>query len=502
MDKNELIDLIYEFVEKNKYDKRFLPFFESYITKCAYLNDWDGKNLVFMLDNYAEKIKQIKFINIGKKRIEADIENNIILMDERIKYALDNETLNEYIEASYKEQDKILGTNISEKVDIYEEEPLREEIKYIFKIYNKNLMREKIAYEVIMLLQQKEYNKTFIPFIKEYFYRSAQIYNWNKDELEKKISNFKNSVDSIELKALKNKCAQYFPKEKAIYINKNVKSYSNEIIIKNIFREFGHASNYTKIDNKVYENGLYTVPKGSIDEKMLNEYAEEVAANYLTGRVPYSNYLYTTCRVSQNDRKDYNNKIAYLASMFSAAFGISEFEIAKLKDKGRARFEEYFRARFEYMDTTKYINEFFSIVANVQNAKDGAFSTKEISEQYAKMYNLSIEILNNREEYESKNTDINNKRINDLNINYARYKIVDTFKQAKRNQCLERKVLNSIINDRKYIHKYSRISKLNKYRFKKIAKEIHKNSDTTFDNNELSHIIFKDIKYPIFRQII
>lgn len=501
MDKSELIELIYEYVENNKYDKRFIPFIQSYISKCVQIYNWDEKTLIAKLKEYTNKIKNIEFLNIGRQRILVDVENKTIIIDERIKYNQEDYTLEEYILASYKEQDKILNTSTFLGLENYNNATLKEEIRYTFKTYNRKLVEEKVVFEIITLIQQKNYDKRFIPFIKEYFFRSAEIYNWNRDELEKKINNFKNNVDGIELRKLKKKCVEYNPQDKKIYVNKNLHTYANDVIIKNMFREQGYATNYTKIENKVYENGLYSNAEGNENEKLLNEYVEEVSANYLTGRVPYSNELYTTCRVSQSERKDYNNKIAYLASMLAAAFGISEFEFAKLKDKGRARFNEYFRARFEYMDTERYIDKFFEIVSNLQNAPDTIFSTKDITKHYAEMYNLSIEILNERLEHEQSNIKDEKKRAFNTRANYARYKIVNTLKQAKRNQCLDSKVMNEIIIYDKYIKKYLRVPKIARYKFRKVAKQVYSNSDTLFDNTELIMTITNELKFPILGKL-
>lgn len=502
MDKSELIEIVYEYVEKNKYDKRFIPFMQSYISKCVQIYNWDEKILIEKLNEYTRKIKNIEFLNVGRQRILVDVENKTILIDERIKYNTEDYTLNEYIEASYKEQDKILNTSTYLSLENGNNEILKEEIRYIFKTYNRKLIEEKVAFEIISLIEQKDYNKKFIPFIKEYFLRSTEIYNWNRDELEKKIHNFKNNVDAIEVKKLKGKCAEYSIQDKKIYLNKNLLTYSNDVIIKNMFREQGYATNYTKIEDKVYENGLYSgIDANSSDEKQLNEYVEEISANYLTGRVPYSNELYTTCRVSEKDRKDYNNKIAYLGSMMVAAFGINEFEFAMLKDKGRARFYEYFRARFEYMNTERYINEFFEIATDLQNAPDSMFSTKEITEQYARMYNLSMEILDERINYEMERANKKQQKEIKTRLNYAKYKIVNTLKQAKRNQCLESKIINRIANDRKTISKYSRVTKLSQYKFKKVAKTIYSADDTLFDNTELISTIIREFKFPLLGKI-
>lgn len=501
MDKSEIVEMIYEYVENSKYDKRFIPFIQSYILKCVQLYNWNKQTLVTKLDEYTAKIKNIEFLNAGRQRILVDVDNKTIIIDERIKYNLEDCTLDEYIVASYKEQDKILNTNTYTEIENFNNSLLKEEIKYTFKTYRRKLLEEKVVFEIITLIQQKNYDKRFIPFIKEYFYRSAEIYNWNRDELVKKINNFKNNVDSIEIKKLKGKCAEYNFNDKKIYINKNLLTYANDVIIKNIFREQGYATNYTKIDNKVYENGLYSNAEENEDEKSLNEYVEEVSANYLTGRVPYSNELYTTCRVSEKERKDYNNKIAYLASMLVAAFGISEFEFAKLKDKGRERFNEYFRARFEYLDTEKYIEEFFNIATALQNAPDTMFSTKEISVQYAKMYNLAMKILNDRILYEQNNANEKQKKQINLKSNYAKYKIVNTLKQAKRNQCLESKAMNEIIIDNKPIKKYTRISKILQYRFRKVANQIYSSKDTIFDNTELILTIINELKFPMLGKL-
>ena len=502
MDKSELIEIVYEYIEKNKYDKRFMPFIQSYILKCVQIYNWNKNEVLNKLNEYSKKIKNIEFLNVGKQRICVDVENKTILIDERIKYNTEDYTLDEYISASYKEQDKILNTSTYLGLENYNNENLKEEIRYIFKTYNRKLISEKVAFEIINLVQQKNYNRKFIPFIKEYFLRSTQIYNWNRDELVKKINNFKNNVDAIEIKKLKGKCAEYNIEDKKIYLNKNLLTYPNDIIIKNIFREQGYATNYTKIENKVYENGLYSgIEENSNDEKELNEYVEEVSANYLTGRVPYSNELYTTCRVSQKDRKDYNNKVAYIGSMFAAAFGINEFEFAMLKDKGRARFNEYFRARFEYMETEKYINEFFDIATNLQNAQDTMFSTKEITTIYAQMYNLSMQILDERINYELKNANGKQEKDVKTRANYAKYKIVNSLKQAKRNQCLESKVINKIINDKKTMKKYAKIPKISQHKFKKVAKNLYSDDDTLFDNRELISTIIKEFKFPMLGKI-
>ena len=45
MDKSELIEIVYEYIEKNKYDKRFMPFIQSYILKCVQIYNWDKKEL-------------------------------------------------------------------------------------------------------------------------------------------------------------------------------------------------------------------------------------------------------------------------------------------------------------------------------------------------------------------------------------------------------------------------------------------------------------------------
>lgn len=501
MDKSEVVEIIYEYVENNKYDKRFIPFFQSYILKCVQLYNWDKQTLIEKLKEYTIKIKNIEFLNSGRQRILVDVDNKTIIIDERIKYNLEDSTLDEYILASYKEQDKILSTDTYSNIENFNNSLLKEEIKYTFKTYRRKLLEEKVMFEIITLIQQKDYDRRFIPFIKEYFFRSAEIYNWNRDELVKKINNFKNNVDSIEIKKLKGKCVEYNFNDKKIYINKNLLTYANDVIIKNIFREQGYATNYTKIDNKVYENGLYSNAEENEDEKALNEYVEEVSANYLTGRVPYSNELYTTCRVSEKERKDYNNKTAYLASMLVAAFGISEFEFAKLKDKGRERFNEYFRARFEYLDTEKYIDEFFNIATALQNAPDTMFSTKDISVQYAKMYNLAMEILNERVSCEYSNIDEKQKGKINAKVNYAKYKIVNTLKQAKRNQCLDPKVMKEIIKDNKPIKKYTRISKISQYRFRKIATEIYANKDTIFDNTELILTVINELKFPMLGKL-
>ena len=208
MEKSEILETIYEYIENNKYDKRFIPFIQSYILKCVQMYNWDKKILIEKLKEYTDKIKNIEFLNIGRQRILADVDNKTIIIDERIKYNLEDYTLNEYIDASYKEQDKILGTSTYLGLENYNNNALKEEIRYTFKTYNRKLLEEKVAFETINLIQQKNYDKKFIPFIREYFFRSAEIYNWNRDELEKKINNFKNNVDSIEIKKIKKKLKQ------------------------------------------------------------------------------------------------------------------------------------------------------------------------------------------------------------------------------------------------------------------------------------------------------
>ena len=97
MDKGELVEMIYESVENNKYDKRFIPFIQSYISKCVQVYNWDEKTLAEKLREYSNKIKNVEFLNVGRQRILVDVENRTILIDERIKYNLEDYTLEEYI---------------------------------------------------------------------------------------------------------------------------------------------------------------------------------------------------------------------------------------------------------------------------------------------------------------------------------------------------------------------------------------------------------------------
>ena len=129
------------------------------------------------------------------------------------------------------------------------------------------------------------------------------------------------------------------------------------------------------------------------------------------------------------------------------------------------------------------------------------FSTKEATASYARMYNLSMEILNARISYELERADIKQEKNIKMKESYAKYKIVNTLKQAKRNQCLESKVINKIINDKKTMKKYSKIHKVSQYKFKRIAKNIYSDDDTLFDNTELISTIIKEFKFPLLGKV-
>lgn len=498
MDKSEVIETVYEVAEKNNYDKRFVPFMQEYFFYCTSQYNWDKSTLNKKLNEYTDKIKKIEFLNIGIERCKIDFDNKCILLDEKIKTNTSDEIIEQYINAALEEQNKILNTEC-----VFSKDTSRfvHEVRETLKIYSTKLSKEKLLLEINNLIQQRDYDKRFAPFIKEYFLRSAKIYNWNRDELVKKIKNYKENVHALEAKRLKKKCVEFNPEQSKIFINKNLWTYSNEIVIKNLFREQGYATDYTKREKNTYEHGLYSNANANSQEKSLNEYAEEVAANYLTGRVPYSNELYTTCRISEKERRDYNSKTSYVVSMIVAAFGMSEFDFAMLKDKGRARFDEYFKEKFYYMDIENYIEEFSSILCRIEEAPESLFSTKEVSEEYAKMYNLSSKILEERIKHETEGLENKELKRYKVKAHYARHKIADSLKQAKRNQSLEWHVVMKKVEDKDIIRRYSKISKLAQRRFEKVAKEIYKNSDTEFDNAELKAIVVREFKMPILGKI-
>ncbi|MDR0978850.1 MAG: hypothetical protein LBL91_02785 [Lachnospiraceae bacterium] len=501
MDKTEIREKVYEVVETKKYDKRFLSFIERYFLSCVIIYNWTDSDIEKNLEEYTSKINSIRFINIGKERCKVDLENKFIFLDEKIRLNKSDEVINEYIYASFREQDKILNTNTYEAIKTQDNSKFIHEVRGNFKLYSSKLSKEKILLEVNTLIEQKSYDKKYVPFIKEYFLRSAKLYDWSRDELIKKVKNYKINVEKIEIGKLKKKCVQFKPEEKKIVINKNLLTYSNNVIIKNMFREQGNATDYTKFVTNTYENGLNVVESNCTNQIELHKYAEEVGANYLTGKVPFSNEMFTTCRVSENDRNDYNRKTAYVISMIVAAFNINEFEFARLKDKGRAIFDEFFLEKYSYMDVNKYLEEFQEIIAQIEAVPESAFSSKEVSSAYAKMYNLALEILEKRLSYE-KSIDTNYTKERKIAEQYAKFKIVDSLMQAKRNLSLEWNVVKKEINDKKVLHEFAKISNLKQRKFKKHAYKKYKSVDTEFNNKELSKIVVEQFKFPLLGKIL
>lgn len=283
------------------------------------------------------------------------------------------------------------------------------------------MSRDEIIKYVDVLIEEHKnsYDKRLTLLLYEFFLRANEKFDWTKQEFLKKYENFRNNVKVIKIKNI-GKFTGYFhykedkPQNNGIYLNKylirtinknSVEDY--KYIIDNFFHEALHATDLNNKDDKLIEFGLCNIDRSNNEEnskdEMLNEYANVVSASLISSDEP----MYTDdLAINFADNGSYS-ELNLPGSIMCATFGITEIELAKMKDKGRKTFDLYLKEKFPYLDTDIVVTAFgdnlnliYSSTINkdeenvslgLQNIVDTALETMTIRMRESFSSNINIE---------------------------------------------------------------------------------------------------------------
>ncbi len=337
----------------------------------------------------------------------------------------------------------------------------------------------------------KNYDEKFSLIIDEYFKRSIILYNWTKDEFNKKVNNYIKGVKEISFeKVLSDSGSKIAGWSRGrIEISKNLSFINSKQLLSTFMHEQEHATDDTsRNQNQKLENGLYN------SYKYINEYATEIGAMHLLGDKIYDDSLCFTHSMGGYE------EFKYAGSMISAALGISEFEFAKLRDKGENKFNKVMEEKFGYIDIKKEMLEFNQVLEQIEKAPL-MFNMKDLSEAYAKVYNMSTKIIYARQEHENREkTTKSEKEV--LKTNYEYSKIANNMQLAIKKLHLKKKYIKSIVKDNTIIRNYTKINSKEKEKYLNLVEELYPEKNVHFNNEKILQHINKKMKHPILGKIM
>lgn len=336
------------------------------------------------------------------------------------------------------------------------------------------------------------YEEKFRPIIQEYFRRSARIYDWTKEEFDKKIRNYQLNVKRINfIKKLQTDDGNIIAYWTAGHIDMqdDLALVNTKTVLSTSFHEQEHATDNTTRNGKVTSNGL---ANKYFD---INEYITEIGAVHLMGEKSYDDKFCFTHSMEGYD------EFKFAGSMMSAALGISEFELAKLKDQGEDAFNKTLEEKFEYIDIQNVMLEFNDILNKIKKAPS-MINMRELSEEYAQMYNLANRVISARVEHEGKDVIPNDVRLFEIKSRYEMTKIAINMNLAKRKLNLKNRYISSIIKDDTILQKYSKVKRKDKNDYLSLVEELYPEKNISFDNKKILKHIDRYFKYPIKGKIM
>ena len=398
---------------------------------------------------------------------------------------IDNQIQGKLKKTQVQQSDNTLSKRNSVKVDNFSEEI---DVKYLNQLTS-NLKESKNRLTQEHIEQQIEnlsirYEERFRPIIKEYFRRSAQVYRWSKDEFDKKIKNYTSEVKqiSIEKKLMGSTIATAGKAEHGkIRIKKDFIDKKNSEILDILFHEQEHSTDTTYRGRITIEDGL--------KHHNINEYATEIGAMHLVGESTYDDRLCFTHTMNGYD------EFKYAGSMMSAALGISEFEFAKLRDKGEKEFNRYMKEKYPYMDMEGLIEELENILVKIDESPS-IIHMQQMSEAYAGMYHLSNQVLEARLEHEKENLRPEDKKDFELKSKYEKTKIAYNMQQAKRKLHLRNKYIKLMIGNKNTIKSDAKVTQQERKEYLSLVEKLYPEKNVHFDNRSILKHIDREIKHP------
>lgn len=333
------------------------------------------------------------------------------------------------------------------------------------------------------------YEERFRPIIQEYFTRSAKVYGWTKDEFDKKVRNYLRGVKTIRFErkigstAVEGFCfgAEMVFSDDSIMVDAAAK-------LTTYFHEQEHKTDETSRTEKKIGERL-------IQHNMINEYATEVGSMHLLGDEVYEDKLCFTHKMNGYE------PLRYAGSMMSSALGISEFEFARLRDKGNKEFLRCFKEKFNYIDIESELERFNDILEEINNAPSMGYM-QQMSEAYAKMYNLAVRIFQTRLAHEKDTILPGNKERFEIKSKYEAAKIANNMNRARRKLHLRDKYIKPLIEDNTTLMNYSRVTRNDRKQYLTLVDELYPEKNVRFDNANILRYVDQEFRHPIRRKIL
>lgn len=232
---------------------------------------------------------------------------------------------------------------------------------------------EIIRYVDILVKEHRfSYDRRIIPLLYEFFLRSAEKFNWDKERFLTKYINFKKFTKKIAFKELPEQTkGKVDHNKKAMYINKQYIQLLREKgeyddFIDTFNHECLHKTDLCIRNGKLISQGLYKVKDEtyiSQIDTMLDEMANE-SATYIISSTKALNK--TTMPFMLNTNGYQMESVAF--SIMCSAFDISEIQVGQLKDKGREEFDKYLNDKYPYINIDKVLNVFATGINAIEKA--------------------------------------------------------------------------------------------------------------------------------------
>lgn len=370
---------------------------------------------------------------------------------------------------------------------------LQDEILKRSKQEPEKLTQQYIESRVKELIKEKpEYDRRICSILPEFFIRSSIIYNWNKDDFEERINNFDTSIQKISFEEMEdiyiagNTAMGEIKLNSNMFLNSrgNLDNSNMESLVRTFFHESGHITDDTVREGNALKERLGRV----FTNNLFYEWSNTVFERAIMGDIYKDDTALTL-----SEKSGYET-FSNVGSMISAALGLEEIEIAKLKDAGLEETKKFFDEKFSY-----YPNLFEDIRKNfyVPSLKiEGSKARAMYQHMYKNIYNLSVDILEKRVKSEVQNGEFNNFEEYEQKQGYLLKKINTNYKIACKKFGKRREAKNTI-------NKIDNIKELNdKKILKNIGQKIKQNSNYEFENEELLLKLKNNQRKPTLRETL
>lgn len=377
---------------------------DELFNKVISRGEWNSNIISEIINLYRYRIiiDKENGIDVTSEKYQNDLQKAIENMQRLYKnnYANENQcqqNIEQLVEMINLPKEKEVArqkneTNINRNNELYETIVSR------FTKEPDELTTEYIQDRVNKLLERKpNYDRRLACLLPHFFVRSANIYGWNKDDFEQRI----NSMDSIIEKVGFIPMNIYIGGDTAIneirinstkYLDskgrvKNDKS-SLLSLMRSFFHEAGHNTDVSSREGMLLQERL----SSAMVDNIFYEWTNTVFERTIMGQLYEDESAMTL-----NQHGGYES-MANAGSMISAALGMNEIELARLKDAGLEQTIKYFDEHFSYYPG---LYEKIKTTFSIPDLKSEGRKAKIMHQQmYKEVYSLCLDVLDARIENE------------------------------------------------------------------------------------------------------